>query len=495
MIRNRDELAGVGDEAATETRDCAEERALALECVEAGIAAPRPERVVREALDLGESGDGGSRTLTVAGESFDLGEYSEVVVLGGGKAAVGVAAGLEETLGERLDRGVVVTDDASGFEGDSASGGDSLARIEVREADHPVPSEDGVKGAREVLELAESAGPEALVIAVVTGGGSALLPAPAGNISLADLRGVTADLLESGADIGEINAVRKHLSALKGGRLAERAAPARVVGLVLSDVVGNDLGTIASGPLSPDETSFADALGVLDRYGIDVPAAVRERLERGARGEIAETPGPGDSAFERVSTHVLADGLTALSAAAEVARERGFDPLILSSRVRGEAREAAATHAAIAEEIRASGNPLDSPAVVLSGGETTVTVRGEGSGGPNLEFALSWALEIDAREDAPVVLAAVDTDGRDGGTDVAGALVDAGTVTGSESVDTPRPAAGRISEEAARTALADDDALPALSDAGSVIQTGPTGTNVNDLRVLVVGEDGTESGD
>ncbi|WP_135827130.1 glycerate kinase type-2 family protein [Halorussus ruber] len=470
MIRNRDELVGSGDEEGI--------RGLALDCVEAGLAAARPDRVVREEVELGDDGH-----FSVAGESFDLDDYAEILVLGGGKAAVPVASALESLLGERIDRGAVVTDDGAGP--------DTL-EIAVREGDHPIPSERGVEGAREVLELADSAGEDTLVLAVVTGGGSALLPAPAEGVSLADLRGVTDELLASGADIGEINAVRKHLSALKGGRLAERAAPARVVGLVLSDVVGNDLGTIASGPLSPDETTFGDALDVLDRYGIDAPAAVRQRLERGARageggerGEIGETPKSGHPAFERVSIHVLADGLTALDAAAERARDRGFDPLVLSSRVRGEAREAAKTHAAVAEESRASGNPVEGPAVLLSGGETTVTVRGEGVGGPNLEFALSWALDLDAEEDAPVALAAVDTDGRDGGTDAAGALVDAGTVI--KSADAAASADGRISAEAAREALADNDALAPLADAGCAIRTGSTGTNVNDLRVLVVG--------
>ncbi|WP_276302398.1 glycerate kinase type-2 family protein [Halorussus lipolyticus] len=464
MIRNRDELVGSGDGENGDSGSADRIRGLALDCIEEAVSGTRPERVVREAVALGDDD-----VLSVAGETFDLGDYAEIVVLGGGKAAVGAAVALESVLGERIDRGAVVTDDADG--------GGALDRIAVREADHPVPSERGVEGARAVLELADSADEDTLVLAVVTGGGSALLPAPAEGVSLADLRRVTADLLDSGADIRDINAVRKHCSALKGGRLAERAGPARVVGLALSDVVGNDLGTIASGPLSPDETTFRDALGVLDRYGIDAPAAVRDRLDRGARGEVSETPKSGHPAFECVSVHVVADGLTALDAAVEVARERGFGASILSSRVRGEAREAAKTLAGVAEEVRASGNPLAPPAVVLSGGETTVTVRRGGSGGPNLEFALSWALDLDAPADAPIALAAVDTDGRDGGTDVAGALVDAGTV------------GGRIDADTARDALADNDALAPLADAGCAIRTGPTGTNVNDLRVLVVGDE------
>ncbi|USZ78081.1 DUF4147 domain-containing protein (plasmid) [Halorussus vallis] len=454
MIRNREDLA------TTPARD------LALACVEAGVAAARPRTVVAASVSLADE------TLTVAGEAYDLGDYESVVVLGGGKAAAGVAAELEALLGDRVDRGAVAVDDA-----DSADARD-CNRIEVLEGDHPIPSERGVASARRVLELADDADEETLVLAAITGGGSALLPAPAEGVSLADLRATTADLLESGATIDEVNAVRKHLSALKGGRLAARAAPATVVGVALSDVVGNDLGTIASGPLSPDETTFADALDVLDRYDVDAPAAARDRLRRGHRGEVAETPKPDDRAFERVAVHVLADGKTALDAAADVASERSYASLILSSRIRGEAREAAKTHVAVAEESLATGDPVEPPAVVLSGGETTVTVRGDGEGGPNLEFALSAALELGVGE---VVLASVDTDGRDGGTDVAGAIVDAGTVGGRIDSDGMSLSAG-----AARAALADNDALSALADAGCPIRTGPTGTNVDDLRVLVV---------
>ena len=450
VVRNR------GDLGATPARD------LALGCVEAGISAAHPRRVVRDAISIDGS------VLTVADASYDLDEYDEVVVLGGGKAAEGVAGALEAVLGDRIDRGVVVTADSPR----------ACERIEVLEGDHPVPSERGAEGARRVLDTADEAGKRTLVLAPITGGASALLPAPADGISLADLRTTTTRLLESGATIEEINAVRKHVSALKGGRLAERAGPARVVGLVLSDVVGNDLGVIASGPLAPDESTYGDAVTVLDRYDIDAPEAVADRLGRGKRGAIPETPDEGDPAFDRISVHVLADGLTALEAAAERASESGYDSLVLSARVRGEAREAAKTHVAIAEESRASGNPLEPPAVVLSGGETTVTVRGDGDGGPNLEFALSAALELDAEDAGGVVLASVDTDGRDGGTGVAGAIVDSRTV------------GERIAEDAAREALADNDSLGALDDADCAIRTGATGTNVNDLRVVVVEEDG-----
>ncbi|WP_136589198.1 glycerate kinase type-2 family protein [Salinigranum halophilum] len=430
----------------------------ALACLEAGIAAAHPERVLESSLRL--DGD----DLHVADAVYDCSAYDRCVVVGGGKAAAGVADALERVLGDRIDAGAVVTYDPGTGE-----------RIDHLPGDHPVPSERGVESTRRVVDLVTQADEETLVLCVVTGGASALLPAPAEGISLSDLQETTERLLESGAEIGEMNAVRKHLSMLKGGGLARRAAPAPVVSLVFSDVVGNDLGVVASGPTVPDETTYDDALDVLARYDLSVPDAVRERLERGAAGELAETPKPGDPAFDRVETHVLADGFTALDAARDEAERRGFETLVLSSRVRGEAREAAKTHVAVGEEVLATGEPLDPPAVVLSGGETTVTVRGDGEGGPNLEYALAAAVECSSLGRlGRGVLASVDTDGKDGGTEVAGAVVDESTLT------------GRDERAAARDALDRNDALPELDRHGCVIRTGPTGTNVNDLRVLVV---------
>jgi hydroxypyruvate reductase len=425
-------------------------RETALACVRTGIDAARPERVVADTVTL--AGD----TLRVVDAAYDLTDVDRVLVVGGGKAADGVAAALEAELGDRIDAGAVVTPDPVE--------GDRIARLR---GDHPVPSEAGVAGTDRIRELVDDADERTLVLAVVTGGGSALLPAPAEGISLSDLQATTDDLLDAGAEIGDLNAVRKHLSALKGGGLARLAAPARVVGLVFSDVVGNDLSVIASGPTAPDESTYADALDTIERYGIDPPAAVVDRLERGARGDLPETPSADDPVFDRVTNHVLADAFTAIDAAREVARDRGYHTCVLSSSVRGEAREAALTHVAVAEEVRATGNPLDTPAVVLSGGEATATVRGDGVGGPNAEFALAAAVELE--ED--VTLACVDTDGRDGSSDFAGALVDADTVD---------------DRGVARRALADSDAYGYLAGRDAVVETGPTGTNVNDLRVLVV---------
>ncbi|WP_276258300.1 glycerate kinase type-2 family protein [Haloglomus litoreum] len=451
MIRNRDALLdGAQAPALAE---------LALDCVEAGIRAADPERATRERVRL----EGGQ--LTVGGDTYDLAEYDRILVLGGGKAAAGVARGLEATLGDRLSGGVV------GVPSDADTSG--LDRAEAVTAGHPTPTEGSVTAGQRVLAAARDADARTLVLTVVTGGGSACLAAPAGDLALADLRDVTEALLAAGADIDETNAVRKHLSALKGGHLARVAAPATVVGLLVSDVVGDDPAVVGSGPTAPDRTTYGDALDVLYRYAID-PPAVRAHLEAGARGDHPETPDAEDGAFDRVTNHVLAGARTALDAARDRAAAAGYDPLVLSSRVRGEAQEAALTGVAVAEEALATGDPVDPPAVVLSGGETTVTVRGDGTGGPNGEYALRVALEFGGT-DAPVALACVDTDGRDGSAEAAGALVDPGTIED--------PAA-------ARDALARSDSHGHLGDRGALVRTGATGTNVNDLRVLVVGRDG-----
>ncbi|EMA51237.1 glycerate kinase type-2 family protein [Halococcus thailandensis] len=440
MIRNREELA---ETPAHET---------ALDCIAAGIEATQPTRVMSEALDRDGS------TLTIGDTTVVLDEYSEIVVVGGGKAAAQMANVIEDVLGDRLTDGVVVTNDPQ-----------ETDRIAVVEGSHPTPNEAGEEGARRVLSLADGATEETLVLCLISGGGSALLPAPVDGVSLAELQSLTDDLLSSGATIHEINAVRKHLSAIKGGRLAAAAAPATVHSLLLSDVVGDDPSIIASGPTVPDESTYADARDVLDRYDIRPSAAIVERLENGD-GERSETPTADDPAFERTELHMLANGFTALAAARSVAEEHGYTPVILSSQVEGEAREAAKTHAAIADEALATGNPVSPPAVLLSGGETTVTLDGDGSGGPNQEFVLSGALTSTS---ADVVVASVDTDGKDGASDVAGAIAD------RDALD---------DERRARAALAANDVYPYLAERGLVVDTGKTGTNVNDLRVLVVGE-------
>ncbi|WP_340098692.1 glycerate kinase [Salinibaculum salinum] len=441
MIQNRSEV---------ETTDA---DSVALDCVEAGIRESLPEHVVRDSMSVtGES-------LRIAETEYDLDAYSDILVVGGGNASGRLAAELESLLGDRISEGTIVTDAPT-----------ETVHIEMVEGSHPVPNEAAVRGTQRILDQVSAAEEDTLIITLISGGGSALLPAPAEDITLSELREVTDTLLRSGATINEINAIRKHISAIKGGNLARAAAPATVVGVVMSDVIGNQLDVIASGPVVPDESTFETALRVLDEYSLSVPDSVRTRLEDGKSGKIPETPKSGDDIFDRVTVHIVADSLTALRAAADTASEHGYEPLVLSSRVRGEAREAAKTHVAIAEEIRASGTPVEPPAVVLSGGETTVTVQGDGEGGPNQEFALSGSVELS--EDG-IVLCSVDTDGIDGATDACGALVD---------WETAQPTTE------ARASLRTNDVYPFLQEKNALLFTGPTGTNVNDLRVLVIEE-------
>ncbi|MFB6141203.1 MAG: glycerate kinase [Halosimplex sp.] len=439
MFSNRDRLATDGD------------RETALDCIEAAIEGAAPETATRDAVALAEG------TLTVGESTYDLDEYDDVVVVGAGKATGGVARALESILGDRLTDGVVVTKRPVETE-----------RVRCAVGDHPVPSERSVEATADLVETVRAADEGTLVLFVLTGGASALLAAPAGSLTISDLAETTRSLLEGGVPIDEINAVRKHLSAVKGGRLAREAAPATVCGLVLSDVVGNDLSTIGSGPTVPDGTTFADARGVLDRADVSVPDAVREHLRAETGGE---TPGPSDPAFDRVAHHLIADNATALTAAADAAETAGYQPLVLTSRLRGEASEVGKALVSTGAEAAATGAPVEPPAVLLAGGECTVSIDGEGgTGGPNQELVLSAALE---RE--PVVLAAVDTDGEDGSSDVAGALVDGTTVADGE-------------RERAQEFLDANDAGTYLAEVGATIETGPTGTNVNDVVAMVVGE-------
>jgi hydroxypyruvate reductase len=438
-IEDHDELA------TTPTRE------TALSCVAAGIDAALPERVVGDGVAVADT------VLTVDDTRYDLDRFSAIRLVGAGKGAGRLAAALVDALDGRVDGGVVVTDEAV-----------DAAPVEVLVGDHPIPTARNVEAARRVRDCVADAPDDALVLVTLTGGASALLTLPAGDLTVGELAGVTRELLDAGASVAELNAVRKHCSAVKGGRLARMATPARLVTLAISDVVGDDPSVVGSGPTVPDGTTYADALAVLDRY--DVAAlAVRGHLQRGAGGARPETPRADDPAFERTEYHVLANAETALSAAATAARERGYAPLVLSSSVEGAAREAGRFHAAVAREVRATGQPVEPPAVLLSGGECTVSVRGDGVGGPNLEFGLAAALDLRGTEN--VAVAAVDTDGRDGSTDAAGALVDGATVD---------------DEGAARDALAANDSLGYLDGRDAVLRTGSTGTNVNDLRVVVV---------
>ncbi|HYN38276.1 MAG TPA: glycerate kinase [Rhodospirillales bacterium] len=382
------------------------------------------------------------------------------VVVGAGKAAAAMAKVVEEAWPGELS-GLVVTRYGHGL---------PTSRIEVVEAAHPNPDEASQRAAAQILQLAGGLGSEDLLLCLISGGGSALMALPAPGLTLADKQGVTRGLLRCGATIGEINCVRKHLSAIKGGRLAA-AAPAPVVALLISDVPGDDPSVIASGPTVPDPTTSADARAVIDKYALDVPAHVLAHLE----GDAAETPKPGDPRLAASRTLMVATPQDALEAAAAVVREAGIEPLILGNAIEGEARDVALVHAGMAKQAVRFGQPAEPPCVILSGGETTVTIRGEGRGGRNGEFLLALAVALDGE---PGVWAlAADTDGIDGVEDNAGAVLRPDTLA--------RAAAAGMN---ARAMLANNDSYGLFSRLGELIVTGPTRTNVNDFRAILIGE-------
>jgi glycerate 2-kinase len=405
--------------------------------------------------------------LTIGEERVDLGAVREFVVVGLGKAAAPMAAAVEEILGARVARGLVVT----------KYGHVQPTRvIRIHEAGHPVPDDAGMAGARAVLDQVKGLGPADVVLVLISGGGSALTPAPVDGITLAEKQSLTKALLACGADIREMNTLRKHISRIKGGQLARAAAPARVFTLILSDIVGDPLDAIASGPTVPDPTTYADALAILDKYRIReaIPGSIRTHLEAGAAGKIAETPKPDDPLFGRVKSVMVASNIQALEAASAEAQRLGFQAVILSSFIEGETREIARMHAALALEVRASGHPARPPVCLITGGETTVTLRGKGKGGRNQEFALAAALDIAGLPD--VVVLSAGTDGTDGPTDAAGALADGDTVKRALGVGL-KP----------RAALDGNDAYPFFERLGDLVITGPTRTNVMDVRLVLVG--------
>jgi glycerate 2-kinase len=385
------------------------------------------------------------------------------VVVGAGKAAASMARAVEMHWRGPLS-GLVVTRYGHGF---------PCQIIEVVEAAHPVPDERGRRAAARILEMVQGLSADDLVLCLISGGGSALLALPAAALTLEHKQAVNRALLRSGANIAEMNCVRKHLSAIKGGRLAAACAPARVVTLVISDVPGDDLAVIASGPTVPDPTTFADARGILERYAISAPAEVIDYLES-ARDE---TPKPGDPRLKSAETVLITTPQEALLAAAAVAQDVGVRPVVLGDSIEGEAREVGLVHAGIALQAVRHGQPAQPPCVLLSGGETTVTVRGRGRGGRNAEFLLGLAIALDGR---PGIFAlAADTDGIDGSEDNAGCVVTPDTLV--------RARAAGLNP---RAHLADNDAYCFFAALDDLVMTGPTHTNVNDFRAILVGAEG-----
>ena len=427
---------------------------------DAGLAAANPSDAVIRHVIREES------TLGIAGRLYDLGAYRNLYVLGAGKAAAKMASAIEELLGDRISSGIVIVKYGHRV---------PLNRVEIVEAGHPLPDEAGVAGTRRIIGLLRGATEEDLVIFLLSGGGSALLPCPVDVITLEDKIRTTQTLLDCGATIHELNALRKHISKIKGGKLARLAYPATLVSLILSDVVGDVLDVIASGPTVPDSSSFADCLRVLERYQLKekIPARVRAVLEAGARGEAEETPKAGDPIFQNVRNVIIGNNRMALEGSRLKAESLGYNTLLLSSGMEGEAKVVGAAHATIAREIIANGNPVRRPACVLSGGETTVTIRGTGLGGRNQEFALAAATAIDGVDG--VVILSGGTDGTDGPTDAAGGVIDGTTLQ-----------RGRDQGLDAADFLRRNDSHPYLSAVGDLLVTGPTFTNVMDLCVVIV---------
>jgi hydroxypyruvate reductase len=401
---------------------------------------------------------------------YRLDAFRKIHVIGAGKASAEMARALEKLLGRSITGGLVNVK-----YGHTAK----LKRIELNECGHPVPDQQGVAGARRIAALARGAGESDLILAVMSGGGSALLPAPAEPVTLDEKQATTQLLLRCGASIDEINAVRKHISEIKGGQLSAMAQPATVISLLLSDVIGDHLDVIGSGPTAADSSTYSVALEVLGKYGItqQVPAAVRERLSRGAAGEFPETPKPGSPGLSRTQNLVVGSNKLAVNAAVEEARRLGWRPLVLSTFIEGETRDVARMHAAIAREVLHSGRPLKPPACLISGGETTVTVRGQGLGGRNQEFALAAAMDIRGLPDVAVLSGG--TDGTDGPTDAAGAIADGSTCLRAESMGL----------NGARF-LEANDSYHFFEKTGGLLKTGPTRTNVMDVRIVLIGTPG-----
>jgi len=398
--------------------------------------------------------------------SFDLTAFQRVFLVGTGKASASMAQAIEEIFVGRLTSGVITTKTGHGL---------PLKKTEVIEAGHPLPDQKGMEGAKKIQSLLKESGEKDLVLFLISGGGSALLPLPVDGISLEEKQKTTQLLLDCGADIIEINAIRKHISQTKGGWLARWAYPSTVLTFILSDVVGDPLDSIASGPTVPDTSTFGEAWEILEKYDIaqKVPASVRNHLLSGKERKIEETPKPGDVVFNKIHNILIGSNILALRAAEKEASSLGFNTIILSSSIVGETREAARFHGALAKEVISTGHPIQRPACILSGGETTVTIRGSGQGGRNQEFALAGALEINGLEKA--VLLSGGTDGTDGPTDAAGAIADHRTIARAKQMDMDP-----------MKYLDNNDSYSFFKNLSDLLITGPTRTNVMDVRMVLI---------
>ena len=436
-------------------------RTVAHQLQQAALAAVDPaEAVYRVVTRIGDR-------LLIDRQSYTLRDFDHIYLVGAGKAAMPMAEAIGEVLRDYLSNGVIITK----YHHIDRPLPDQLR---VHEAGHPIPDDQSVAATRDLAALLDQVTPRDLVFCVISGGGSALMTLPADDITLADLQATTQLLLRAGATIQQINTIRKHLDTIKGGGLARLVHGAPIVSLILSDVIGDDLSVIASGPTVPDPSTFANAWRVIDQFDLadQIPGSVRARLERGLFGEIPDTPKPGDPLFDRVQTVIIGSNAQAAQAAEKTARQLNFNPLLLSTQIQGEAREVAKVAAAIAKEIALYNRPAPKPACIILGGETTVTVKGSGLGGRNQELALAAALAIDGLPN--VLIAALGTDGTDGPTDAAGAIATGETVGRARAIGFD-----------AQAYLAKNDAYHFFQALGDLIITGPTGTNVNDLLFVL----------
>ena len=434
-----------------------------LTILEAAVNAVDPGEAVRRNLCLNGT------CLAIRETEWDLDRFEGIHVIGGGKASGAMAEAVEDILGDRITSGTVNV--LKGTESKH-----SLKRISLNGATHPIPGMEGVAGVQRMMETMDRVNSSDLVIVLISGGGSSLLAYPAEGVTLEDIQDVTQKLLMSGATIGELNAVRKHLSAVKGGPLARRSQGATVISLILSDVVGDPLDTIASGPTAPDESTFGDARAVLERFDLweGAPPMVRERLDAGVRGKISETPKPGDPVFQRVHNIIIGSNLVAARAAVERAEELGYNADLVSTEVEGEAKEVGESFAQTANAVARDGSPVRTPSALVYGGETTVSVRGGGVGGRNMEVALAALEGINGMAS---LIAALATDGIDGPTVAAGAMVDGSTLDRARALGLDPS-----------KYLAENDSYTFFQRLGDTFITGLTGTNVNDLTLILVAD-------
>ena len=431
--------------------------------LQAGLAAVDPGIAVHQSMKRM-----GTSSLEVGGERYDLDSYRRVVVVGFGKAAIPMAAALESILAEKLTTGLVISKHLG-----VNTGLEALSKFQVKQGSHPVPDQQSIQATQALMEITRDCTKEDLIFCLISGGGSALFTNPVEGITLEDMQTLTRQLLKSGAEIGEINTLRKHLDRVKGGGLARWLFPAQVVTLIISDVIGSPLEVIASGPTVADPSTFADAVQILCKYHLndEIPGSIGNYFRRGLIDENLESVKPGDPALERVQNLVIASNYQAALASAAEAQRRGMNALILTTYLHGEASQTGLMLASILKQVSQTGEPLPRPACVIAGGEPTVTIRGSGLGGRNLEAALGSVYDLAGIDE--IALVTLGTDGEDGPTDAAGAVVTGETLK----------KAGILQLNPGNY-LANNDSYHFFEQAGGLILTGPTGTNVNDLAFL-----------